>query len=156
MRMECSDLIGLNRGRIIGLDVGDKTVGVSLSDDRQMIASSHSVINRTSITRDLSQLQAIVENIKPIAIIYGWPLQTDGNPGQQCEKVDDFISKAEEIFELPFVKFDERFSTKVITGVLLDADMSRGKRKKVVDKVAATYILQCALDLLGNLRRNHA
>ena len=156
MRIECSDLLELNRGRIIGLDVGDKTVGVCLSDDRQMIASSHSVINRTSIARDLSQLKSIIDSIKPIAIVYGWPLQTDGMPGSQCEKVDDFISKAEEIVDLPFVKFDERFSTKVITGVLLEADMSRGKRKKVVDKVAATYILQGALDLLGNLRRNHA
>ena len=156
MRMECSDLLELNRGRIIGLDVGDKTIGVCLSDDRQMIASSHSVINRTSIARDLSQLKSIIDSIKPIAIVYGCPLQTDGTPGSQCEKVDDFVSKAEEVVDLPFVNFDGRFSTKVISGVLLEAAMSRGKRKKVVDKVAATYILQGALDFLGNLRRNHA
>lgn len=156
MRKECAELVKFDRGRILGLDIGDTTVGVSVSDEIQMIASSVSVIRRTSLKRDFAELGKVISQLGPVAIVYGWPLQTDGQIGSQCEKVEEFISNFEEICDLPLVRWDERFSTKTTDNVLISADLSRNKRKKVIDKVAATYILQGALDFIRNARRNNA
>lgn len=157
MRTNCRDFCNNRRGRLLGLDIGDKTVGVSISDALQMVASSVTIINRTSLRRDLATLDEIIKQQKPIAIIYGWPLQMNGEAGSQCEKVMQFIKAIEPIYEpIPLIEWDERFSTKVTNSVLIEADMSRKKRKSIIDKMAATYILQGALDLMNNLRRNNA
>lgn len=156
MKKECADLVKFDRGRILGLDIGDTTVGISVSDEMQMIASSVSVIRRTSLKRDFAELDKVVSRFRPIAVIYGWPLQTNGQIGSQCEKVEEFISNFEGICDLPLVRWDERFSTKITNNVLISADLSRNRRKKVIDKVAATYILQGALDFIRNARRNNA
>lgn len=153
MRTKCQDLVESCFGRILCLDVGDKTVGMGVSDDRQIIASSVSIIRRKSMTHDMSELEKIIKQFNPIAIVYGWPLQTDGSEGGQCEKVEEFIQHVEKQFDIPLIRWDERFSTKVTTSVLISADMSRKKRKDVIDKIAASYILQGVLDLLNNLRR---
>lgn len=153
MRIKCEDFVDCCVGRILCLDVGDKTVGVGVSDERQVIASSVSVIRRKSMAYDMSELEKIIKQLKPIAIVYGWPLQTDGSEGGQCEKVEEFIQYVEKQFDIPLMRWDERFSTKVTTSVLISADMSRKKRKDVIDKIAASYILQGVLDFLSNLRR---
>ena len=154
MRVICDDICETKRGRLLGLDIGDKTIGISVSDDLQMVASSVTIINRTSLKRDLSSLDEQIKMLKPIAIVYGWPLQMDGTPGSQCEKVQAFIEAIEPIYaDIPLIEWDERFSTKVTNSVLLDADMSRKRRKDIIDKMAATYILQGALDRITNLRR---
>ena len=140
-------------GRILGLDVGDKTVGVSVSDLSQMFASGVSVINRTSLNKDLLKMNEILQNFKPCAIVYGWPVQTDGQEGPQCKKVRSFVESVGESFDGIFMAWDERFSSKVTDSVLIKADLSRSKRAKVIDKVAAIYILQGALDLINNKKR---
>ena len=157
MRINCDDICNTKKGRLLGLDIGDKTVGISVSDELQMVASSVTIINRTSLKRDLSALAEQIKKLKPIAIVYGWPLQMDGMPGSQCEKIQAFIEAIEPIYtDIPFIEWDERFSTKVTNSVLLDADMSRKRRKEIIDKMAATYILQGVLDRINNLRRNNA
>lgn len=157
MRKNCRDFCNCQKGRILGLDIGDKTIGISISDELQMVASSVTIINRTSAKRDLSTFEELIKQLKPIAILYGWPLQMNGIPGLQCEKVQEFINLIESIYpEIPLVEWDERFSTKVTDSVLIGADMSRKRRKSIIDKMAATYILQGALDLINNLRRGNA
>ena len=140
------------RGRLLGLDVGDKRIGVSISDVSQLIATGVSVINRTSLVRDKAEIKKIIDGYNPIAIIFGWPVQPNGLPGLQCEKNQLLIEKIKEIFNGSIIPWDERFSSKVTEQVLIQADMSRSKRSKIIDKVAATYILQSALDFI-NYRR---
>lgn len=139
--------------RILCLDIGDKTIGVSVSDITWLIASPLTVIRRTYIKKDIDELSKIVERYKPCAIIYGWPLETTGNPGAQCEKISFFVDVIKDLFNILLVKWDERFSTKIANSVLIEADLSRSKRSKIIDKMASTYILQGALDFL-NTQRN--
>lgn len=146
-------IISNKNGRILGLDVGDKTIGVSISDYEQIISSGITVINRTSLIRDLETLNKIINDYKPIAIVFGWPVQTDGTVGAQCKKVLLLIEKLKEIFNGFFIQWDERFSSKITEDILIKADLSRKKRAKVIDKVAAIYILQGALDFINNRKR---
>lgn len=146
-------VLGSYKGRLIGLDVGSKTIGVSVSDVSQMIASGVTVINRTSLKRDLEAFQKVVSDFSPCAVVFGWPVQTNGEVGEQCKKVQNFIDEIKNIFNGPLIPWDERFSSKITDSVLIEADVSRKKRDKVIDKVAAIYILQGALDFIANRRR---
>lgn len=146
-------ILGNYKGRLIGLDVGTKTIGVSISDTMQMIASGVTVINRTSLKRDLETFQKIVSDFSPCAVVFGWPVQTNGESGEQCKKVQIFIDEIKNIFNGPIIPWDERFSSKITDNVLIEANISRKKREKVIDKVAAIYILQGALDFIAN-RKN--
>ncbi len=140
------------KDRILCLDVGDKTIGISVSDMTWLIANPVTVIKRTSIKRDIDELKKIVDYYKPCLIIYGWPLETNGRTGKQCEKVSIFIEAIKDLFSILLVKWDERFSTKIANSVLIEADLSRSKRSKIIDKMASTYILQGALDFLNSQR----
>ncbi|MDR2107451.1 MAG: Holliday junction resolvase RuvX [Holosporaceae bacterium] len=133
----------------IGLDIGDKTVGVAVSDDRIKIAGGVGVISRKGTGADFELLAGMIENLKAGLIIFGWPLQTNGLPGQQCEKVLEFVRRLSEYTKADFAKWDERFSTKAVNNVMIQADMSRKKRAKVTDKAAAVYILQGAIDFMN-------
>ena len=146
------------KGTIVGLDVGDKTVGVSVSDRRIKIASSVSVIMRKNIDIDCAKLLACITPYNPKMIIFGWPLQMDGTPSKQCEKNLEFIERFRKILHasennqmqnIVFSKWDERFSTKVVDSIMIEADLSRKRRKEVIDKTAAVYILQGAIDFLN-------
>ena len=135
---------------IIGLDIGDKTIGVAVSDKRMRIASGITTVARNGSEKDFEKLKDSVKDYNVGAIIFGWPVQMNGKPGPQCEKILKFVEKLRNYFEnIPFSYWDERLSTCAVTNVLLQADLSRKKRKKVVDKSASIYILQGALDFFN-------
>lgn len=134
----------INKLVAVGLDIGDKTVGVAVSDTRMKIASGITTLVRGK--DDISRLMTILRPYKIGLIVVGWPVQMNGIPGSQCEKAQKFIDDIVPLISVPIVKWDERFSTKVVDSVLIEANVSRKKRKKYVDKIAATYILQGVLD----------
>ncbi len=134
---------------IVGLDIGDKTIGIAISDRRIKIASGLSVMNRKNTRSDYEHLVSSINSYNPGLVVFGWPIQMNGIPSTQCEKVLKFVQELSEYIEIDFVKWDERFSTKVIDNIMIEADLSRRRRKQVIDKTAAVYILQGAIDFLN-------
>lgn len=140
------------KGRLLGLDVGDKTIGLSLSDLSWLIASPYQLINRQNNIRDFEKVQHIISEESVIALVIGLPLTLRGETGPQAEKVLHFATKLASLTDTPLYLWDERLSTVAATRTLLEADMSRKKRSVNVDKMAATFILQGVLDRLHYVR----
>ncbi|MBW1971708.1 MAG: Holliday junction resolvase RuvX [Deltaproteobacteria bacterium] len=134
------------KGRILGLDVGDKTIGIAISDPLFMTAQGISTVYRKSMREDIEALEDIIKKYNISLIICGFPKRVDGSIGEQAIKVKDFSSEIEAYFKIPVILWDERFSTSSATRTLLEADLSRRKRKKVINKLAAVIILQNYLD----------
>lgn len=134
--------------RIMGLDVGDKTIGVAVSDQMGWTAQGIEVIRRTSLDRDLKRLREIIETYQVEKVVVGLPRNMDGTVGPQAMKVEEFIGSFSALIKLPIIWWDERLSTVGAERSLLEADLSRAKRKKVIDKMAAVFILQGYLDSL--------
>lgn len=132
--------------RLLGLDVGEKTIGVAVSDAMGWTAQGVSVIRRTSRAKDFAALQDLVEEYQVKKFIVGLPRRTDGSFGPETDKIHEFGKELEREFKLPVEYWDERFSTVAAERVLLKGDVSRAKRRQVIDKVAATLILQAYLD----------
>ncbi|HET7628366.1 MAG TPA: Holliday junction resolvase RuvX [Bacillales bacterium] len=134
--------------RIIGLDVGTKTIGVAVSDEMGWTAQGLDTIRRNPYdeTSGFDRLQAFIEQYEPEAIVVGLPKNMDGSIGPRGEACKTFAGHVEERFGLPVHLWDERMTTMAAEKVLIDADLSRKKRKKVVDKMAAALILQGYLD----------
>ncbi|ABO49313.1 Holliday junction resolvase YqgF [Desulforamulus reducens MI-1] len=132
--------------RIMGLDVGDKTIGVALSDPLGWTAQGLEVIRRDTIEKDMNRLAQIISEYSVERILVGMPKNMNGTVGSQGEKVLAFIEKVKEKIDLPIKTWDERLSTVAAEKMLIQADVSRGKRKKVIDKMAAAVILQGYLD----------
>ena len=133
--------------RVLALDIGDKTIGVAASDPLGWTAQGVETINRTSNKNDLKRLRELVAQFEANTFVIGLPKNMDGTEGERCEFVKNFASKISAA--LPHVEqifWDERLSTVAATNILLEADLSRKKRKKVIDKMAAVYILQGWLD----------
>lgn len=135
--------------RIVGLDVGEKTIGVAVSDPMGWTAQGVTVIRRTSLKRDFSSLQTIVKEYNAEKFVLGLPIRTDGSYGPETEKIYEFANKLKREFNLPVEYWDERFSTASAERILLEGDVSRAKRRQLIDKVAATVILQAYLDRKG-------
>lgn len=136
--------------RIMGLDLGDKTIGVALSDPLGWTAQGLETIKRLDIKKDLQRLEEIIKEYGVSKIIIGLPKNMDGSIGQQGNKVLDFEKILFKNFpKLEIIKWDERMTTMAAERTLLEADLSRKKRKKLIDKVAAVYILQGYLDSMG-------
>ena len=133
-------------GRIIGLDVGNVRIGVAVSDPMGIIAQPLEVITRKNFAVDMEALKKILEKTEAIAIVVGIPLNQNGEPGPQAEKTMAFVEKMKEYVSLEVFFVDERFSTAAAQRMLIQADVRRGDRKKVVDKIAAHHILQSYLD----------
>ena len=140
--------------RLMGCDVGDKTIGLSLSDLTWQISSPLSVIHRQTFAKDLDPLVKAVEKYDIFALIVGYPVNLGGDIGPQAQKTQAFAEKVAEHVKLPIVLWDERMSTQAVNRILLTADLSRQRRKAVVDKAAATYILQGFLDFLYSQKRD--
>lgn len=132
--------------RVLGLDVGEKTVGVAVSDPLGLTAQGVEVIRRSTIQQDLQRLTELVNKYQVEQIIVGMPRRTDGSYGPEAEKVREFAQQLAETISVPIEFWDERFSTAAAERILLEGDVSRTKRRKVVDKVAASVILQGYLD----------
>lgn len=135
--------------RILGLDVGDKTIGVALSDPLGFTAQGITTIRRKTEGIDIQELKKICEEYGVEKIVSGLPKNMNGTLGPQSEKVVDFCNKLKEALNLDIIMWDERLTTVAAHRVMLEADLSRSKRKKLVDKIAATYILQGYLDSIS-------
>ena len=136
--------------RILGLDLGSKTIGLALSDTLRMIASPMEVIHKSKFTKDAEKLIGIIKEHNIAALVIGLPKNMDGSEGARCQSSRQFAVNFTEKHDIPIIFWDERLSTVAVTRTLLEADTSRKKRKIVVDKMAAAYILQGALDNLGH------
>ncbi|NQV44405.1 MAG: Holliday junction resolvase RuvX [Rhodospirillales bacterium] len=133
--------------RIMGLDVGTKTVGVSLSDVLHMIASPLETIMRKKFRDDIVRFQKIVKDHEVGGVLLGLPLSMDGTEGPRCQSIRAFADNLGEVFDMPITFWDERLSTSAVERMLVnDVDMSRKRRSEVIDKLAAVYILQGFLD----------
>ena len=138
-------------GRLMGLDVGTKTVGLALSDVTWMIATPMETLKRVKFTKDALKLKDIITTQNVKGLVIGLPINMDGSEGPKCQSVRQFAENLEEHVDVPMAFWDERLSTVAVTRTLLEADMSRARRGEVVDKMAASYILQGALDRLSML-----
>lgn len=134
--------------RCLGLDVGTKTIGIALSDALGMAAHPLLVLPRAGTKLDVAAVEALVDEHEVVAVVVGLPLELSGKVGHRARRVQVLINALSEKFagRVPVHEWDERFSTSAVERVLIDADMSRAKRKKVIDKQAAAYILQGWLD----------
>ena len=139
---------------IAGLDLGDKTIGVAVSDLRRMVATPIQVIRREKFTLDAARLLALLAERGAAGIVLGLPLNMDGSTGPRVQATQAFARNLEKLTELPICYWDERLSTVAAERALLEADTSRKRRKEVIDQVAAGYILQGALDRLAHMARS--
>ena len=136
--------------RLLGLDLGSKTIGLAISDSGFMIASPLETIQRKKFTSDALALKAIIDERQIGGLVLGLPKNMDGSDGPRVQSTRQFAANLLERFDIPIAFWDERLSTMAVERVLVDeADMSRRKRSAVVDKMAASYILQGALDLMA-------
>ncbi|MBZ6074733.1 Holliday junction resolvase RuvX [Microvirga puerhi] len=134
------------RARLIGIDLGTKTIGVALSDVERRIATPLETIKRVKFTPDAQRLKALIDRYEVGGLVVGLPLNMDGSEGPRSQATRAFIRNLKPIYPGPVLFWDERLSTMAVTRTLLDADASRATRADVVDKMAAAYILQGALD----------
>lgn len=145
-----------DRERLLALDVGEKTIGIAVSDAGLSIASPVKIIRRTKFTQDMREIAKICEDYPIGAFIVGLPVNMDGSEGPRCQSIKDFtknMMSQTEIFgqELEVCFWDERLSTVAVDRLMIEADLSRKRRKEVVDKMAATYFLQGLLDSLSDV-----
>ncbi len=136
--------------RILGLDVGDRTIGVAVSDPLGITAQSLTTLKRSTLEKDLQSLSKIIKEWEIDEIVVGLPLNMNGTMGPQGKKALSFKEKLEKATNLPTVFWDERLSTVAAEKILLEADLSRAKRKKNIDKTAAAIILQSFLESRGS------
>lgn len=127
--------------RLMGLDVGDKTIGVAVSDLLMITAQGVTTIKRTSIRNDMKELKKLIDEYQVTKLVVGIPKMLNGTVGIQGEKVLAFLEKMKKYIDLPVVLEDERFTTAISEKMLIEADVKRKKRKEVIDKLAAAQIL---------------
>lgn len=136
---------------IAGLDFGEKTIGVAISDLRRQVATPSQTIRRVKFTQDAAELMRIVDERGVHGLILGLPLNMDGSEGPRVQSTRAFARNLARLTDLPIFYWDERLSTVAAERALLEADTSRKRRKEVIDAVAAGYILQGALDRMSHL-----
>ena len=138
--------------RLLGLDLGEKTIGLALSDTSLSIATPMQTLKRGKFAADAAQLDIIISAQGVGGLVVGLPLNMDGSDGPSAQSARAFARNWVARSPLPVILQDERLSTSAVTRTLLEADASRRRRDHVVDKMAAAYILQGALDRLRNMR----
>jgi putative Holliday junction resolvase len=137
--------------RLLGLDVGSKTVGLALSDVTCSIATPYETLRRTKFTADAKKIAGIVEAMGVGGLVIGMPYNLDGSEGPRAQSTRAFARNLAAHVHVPMAFWDERFSTAAVERHLIEADASRKRRAEVIDRMAAAYILQGALDRLRNL-----
>ena len=140
-------------GPLLGIDLGDRRVGLSISDRTQSIASNYSTLQKKKFSEFSLDLKSIIEKEIICGIVIGLPLNMDGSEGPKCQSARDFAKNFSNIVDLPITFWDERLTTVAAERSLLSADLSRKKRLQVIDSVAAVLILQNLLDRLKNMDR---
>jgi putative Holliday junction resolvase len=139
---------------LAGLDLGDKTIGIAVSDLRQSVATPLETIRRTKFTADAQSLIEILARRDIRGLVLGLPRNMDGSEGPRCQSTRAFARNLERLTDVPITFWDERLSTVAAERALLEADTSRARRKELIDHVAAGYILQGALDRLAHVRQS--
>ena len=140
------------RQRLLGLDLGTKTIGLAMADTRHQIATPFDTIRRTKFGADAAQLEAVIDTENIGGLVLGLPLNMDGSAGPRVQATHAFVRNlaARDSFpDLPVLMWDERLSTAAVERTLIDADTSRAKRSAVIDNMAAAFILQGVLDRLN-------
>ena len=144
--------LGRNQ-RMMGLDLGTKTIGLALSDVERRIGTPLETLRRVKFTTDVGLLRALLDRYDVAVLVMGLPLNMDGSEGPRVQSTRAFVRQSMPLLGRPYVFWDERLSTAAVTRALIDQDASRARRRDVVDRMAAAYILQGALDRMASLRR---
>ena len=139
------------RDRLIGVDLGTKTIGLAMSDVERRIATPLETIQRLKFRTDVDRLIVVTKRFDIAALVVGLPLNMDGSEGPRVQSTRAFVRQLQPLLPLPVCFWDERLSTAAVTRSLIDQDASRAKRREVVDRMAAAYILQGLLDRLKRL-----
>ena len=139
-----------DKGRLIGLDLGSKRIGVSICDEKQLIATPFKTLNRSSAKELINELKIIIEENNIQGIIIGNPLNMDGSSGSSAQSVKDTSDNIEKNINLPICLWDERLSTVGAFNLSSQLDVNVSKREKKIDENAAAFILQGAIDFLNN------
>ncbi len=140
------------RGSLLGLDLGTKTIGVAASDPDRRLATSIETVRRTKFTADAERLMALAAERQVVAFVLGLPVNMDGSEGPRAQATRAFARNLSQRTDLPIAFWDERLSTVAAERYLIAQDVSRARRAQVIDQHAAVFLLQGALDRLGNLR----
>ena len=135
-------------GKLLGLDLGTKTIGVAISDGMRYSATPLETLKRTKFTQDAARLIELIAENQAVGFVLGLPLNMDGSEGPRVQSTRAFARNLAAKITIPIVFWDERLSTSAVTRTLIEADVRRSKRAEVVDKLAASYILQGALERL--------
>ncbi len=137
-----------NRQRFLGLDLGTKTIGLALSDEGHRIATPYATIARKKLKDDVAELNRVVNKEGVGALVLGLPVNMDGTEGPRCQAARAFARNIAPLVPVPLTYWDERLSTVAVQRMMVEADLSRARRAELVDKLAASYILQAYLDWL--------
>jgi len=140
------------KGRLMGVDLGTKTIGLSISDVERRLATPLETIRRVKFTKDVEAMVKLADAREVVAFVIGLPLNMDGSEGPRVQATRAFVRNAAPLVGRPFVYWDERLSTAAVTRSLIDQDVSRAKRAEVVDRMAAAYILEGALARLNRMK----
>lgn len=132
--------------RVLGLDIGTKTIGIAVSDPLGLTAQSLITLQRKNRQKDIERLQKLIKEYGVELVVVGLPRNMNGTTGRQAENVISFAAKIEKELDVPVEYYDERLTTVAAGRLLLEADLSRKRRRKVIDRVAAAYMLQGFLD----------
>jgi putative Holliday junction resolvase len=141
------------RGTLIGLDLGEKTIGIAASDPDRRLAAGVETIARSKFTADAMRLMALAAERQATGFVLGLPINMDGSEGPRAQATRAFARNLAKLTELPIALWDERLSTAAVERDLIAADVSRAKRAAVIDQHAAAYILQGALDRLQRIQQ---
>ena len=137
--------------RLIGIDLGTKTIGLALSDVTRIVASPLETIRRTKFKADVARLTTLMQQQGVAGLVVGFPVNLDGSEGPRVQATRAFTRNLNGLIEVPILLWDERLSTAAAERTLIEADTSRRRRAEVIDKVAATIILQGALDRMRGI-----
>ena len=136
--------------RLLALDVGEKTIGLALSDTLRRVASPYDTIRRGKFAKDAESLQRIIKEQDVGGLVIGYPVNMDGSEGPRTQSTRTFASNLGKLIGLPMLLWDERMTTMAVERVMLEADLSRQRRGELVDKLAASYMLQGFLDSISS------
>ncbi len=140
----------------MGLDLGTETIGIAVSDDTRLIASGQMTLQRRKLGADLEAIAAMIEGQPICGFVLGYPMNMDGTLGPRAQATRQFARDLFEAFDVPVLLWDERLSTAAVQRMMIDeADLSRKRRAEIVDKLAASYMLQGALDAIAMHKENH-
>lgn len=138
-------------GALIGLDIGEKTIGVAVCDPSRLVATPVTTVRRKKFSPDAQHLDEITRERRAVGLVYGLPLNMDGSESPSAQRARSFARNFEKILSLPYAFWDERLSTAAMERDMIALDTSRAKRAEKIDEMAATFILQGAIDRIRGL-----